>query len=192
MNACSNCRHFDKWLWQVCAGSSVTEYFCRNRKHPYNWHYHIFSLCQHSSFHTLLLGVRIIQFYILNLQKTDLLLWGKYFREGWVLSVRLCYWEGLLWEVSVTAARLTWGAAQAGPFDWTPGRAHALSPSELNLASSWLKAGVLSLLECLSFISTVNTKQYTAAAPHPTTDWFYSLTWPHSIPYSVVFLVLNC
>ena len=39
----------------------------------------------------------------------------------------------------VTAARLTWGAAQAGRFDWTPGRARALSPSELNAANSWFK-----------------------------------------------------
>lgn len=40
--------------------------------------------------------------------------------------------------VCVTAVALTWGAAQAGRFDWTGGCADALSLSELNLDDSLL------------------------------------------------------
>lgn len=146
------------------------------------------SWCQHSSFNTLHSEDYSMSYP--NLQKTALLCNGVNTSGRAVRCVRVLLWGITVGKcVCATAAGLMWGAAQASRFDWTPGCVQALTPSELNLANSWLK-GVLSPLKCHSFIPSVKTKQYPPCATlltgplhHETAaiNWFYSLTWTRSV-----------
>lgn len=176
----------------MCVASSMSEYFCTKTPTP-------------AVSDILFVSALKLQYFaqwglldVIPWTCRKQLLWGKYLSRLCTVCTCVCYCEGLEQEVCVTAARLMWGAAQAGRFDWTPGCVHALSPSELNLANSWLK-GLLPLLECLSFISAVKTKRYptcntllmtsapTSSWHHPAIKWFHSRTWPHSIPTSVIY-----
>lgn len=114
----------------VCVGSSVPALY---HKHPQHW-CKMFCVCV--SIQSQYFTLWIIQCHFLNLQE-QLCLYGV--NTSWRLVYSVCVYccrEGLL---CATAARLKRGEAQAGRFDWTPGRAHALSLSELNGASSWLE-----------------------------------------------------
>lgn len=124
-----NCWHFHRWLWQVWAGSLWTHALHDQFVSAFK----IECVCPYA----LPLWGRIIQCHITPLMANSLA-FMKYILQMGLCTVCVIV-KDYCGKQCVTAARLTWGAAQAGCFDWTPVCVHALSPSELNPATSWLK-----------------------------------------------------
>lgn len=138
--ACSKCWHFHKWLSQVCAGRQQQVWIPlmlgspQIHTHTRQWHL-IFYLC---------VCVRIIWCHRKKkLTEEQLVVWSVLLLWG------ITVWKEKKCDCSQAHVR---SGSSRGRFDWTPGCAHAVSLSELNLANSWLKGCCLSVCGSVSFI----------------------------------------